>query len=56
MATTKRSSPSQGDSQLLQTESPWMMLQGLKVEWATVKDSHLYVGSTGKEWTTTKGV
>jgi len=29
--------------------------KGLKVEWATVKDSHLYVGSTGKEWTTTKG-
>jgi soluble calcium-activated nucleotidase 1 len=29
--------------------------KGLKIEWATVKDSHLYVGSTGKEWTTTKG-
>lgn len=29
--------------------------KGLKIEWATVKDSHLYVGSTGKEWTTGKG-
>lgn len=29
--------------------------KGLKIEWATVKDDHLYVGSTGKEWTTPKG-
>jgi hypothetical protein len=33
-----------------------LVRQGLKIEWATVKDSHLYVGSTGKEWTTGKGV
>eukprot|EP01102_Stenamoeba_stenopodia_P008311 TRINITY_DN2380_c0_g2_i1.p1 TRINITY_DN2380_c0_g2~~TRINITY_DN2380_c0_g2_i1.p1 ORF type:complete len:256 (+),score=52.99 TRINITY_DN2380_c0_g2_i1:61-768(+) len=25
--------------------------KGFKTEWATVKDDHLYVGSTGKEWT-----
>jgi len=29
--------------------------KGLKIEWATVKDEHLYVGSTGKEWTTPTG-
>lgn len=30
--------------------------KGMKVEWATVKDDLLYVGSTGKEWTTPDGV
>jgi len=29
--------------------------KGQKTEWATVKDGLLYVGSTGKEWTTPKG-
>lgn len=28
---------------------------GFKSEWATVKDEHLYIGSTGKEWTTPSG-
>lgn len=26
-----------------------------KAEWLAVKDEHLYVGSLGKEWTTTTG-
>lgn len=38
---------------------PWVVLmdgdgqstKGFKCEWATVKDDHLYVGSLGKEWT-----
>lgn len=30
--------------------------KGLKIEWATVKDDRLYVGSTGKEWTNPEGV
>jgi len=29
--------------------------KGMKIEWATVKDDLLYVGSTGKEWTTPAG-
>lgn len=29
---------------------------GFKAEWATVKDDLLYVGSMGKEWTTSQGV
>lgn len=29
--------------------------KGMKIEWATVKDSLLYVGSIGKEWTTPDG-
>jgi soluble calcium-activated nucleotidase 1 len=29
--------------------------KGMKCEWATVKDGVMYVGSTGKEWTTPKG-
>jgi len=29
--------------------------KGFKVEWATVKDSYLYIGSTGKEWTNAEG-
>lgn len=28
---------------------------GFKAEWLAVKDEHLYVGSLGKEWTTTTG-
>lgn len=32
------------------------VLTGFKSEWATVKDNYLYVGSMGKEWTTSKGV
>lgn len=28
---------------------------GFKAEWATVKDQTLYVGSMGKEWTTSAG-
>eukprot|EP01087_Luapelamoeba_hula_P007442 TRINITY_DN1824_c0_g1_i1.p1 TRINITY_DN1824_c0_g1~~TRINITY_DN1824_c0_g1_i1.p1 ORF type:complete len:423 (+),score=82.09 TRINITY_DN1824_c0_g1_i1:169-1437(+) len=43
---------------------PWRILmdgngkntKGMKCEWATVKDGVLYVGSTGKEWTTGQGV
>ncbi|KAL1116325.1 hypothetical protein AAG570_005820 [Ranatra chinensis] len=42
---------------------PWVLLsdgdgrtsKGFKSEWATVKDKHLYVGSMGKEWTTSSG-
>ncbi|KZC07277.1 PREDICTED: soluble calcium-activated nucleotidase 1 [Dufourea novaeangliae] len=42
---------------------PWVILmdgngknsKGFKTEWATVKDEYLYVGSTGKEWTTPLG-
>eukprot|EP01088_Endostelium_zonatum_P000146 TRINITY_DN1022_c0_g1_i3.p1 TRINITY_DN1022_c0_g1~~TRINITY_DN1022_c0_g1_i3.p1 ORF type:complete len:379 (-),score=79.58 TRINITY_DN1022_c0_g1_i3:71-1207(-) len=29
--------------------------KGMKIEWATVKDNLLYIGSTGKEWTTPTG-
>ncbi|KAK9701213.1 hypothetical protein QE152_g30753 [Popillia japonica] len=42
---------------------PWILLmdgdgqgdKGFKAEWATVKDNKLYVGSMGKEWTTSGG-
>lgn len=42
---------------------PWIILldgnghnaKGFKSEWATVKDRSLYVGSMGKEWTTSMG-
>ncbi|XP_049278704.1 apyrase [Anopheles funestus] len=42
---------------------PWVLLmdgdgrttKGFKSEWATVKDQVLYVGSMGKEWTTSAG-
>lgn len=42
---------------------PWILLmdgggqtgKGFKSEWATVKDELLYVGSMGKEWTTSAG-
>ncbi|XP_017483898.1 PREDICTED: apyrase-like [Rhagoletis zephyria] len=42
---------------------PWIILldgnglnsKGFKAEWATVKDQQLYVGSMGKEWTTSAG-
>lgn len=42
---------------------PWIILldgngrnsKGFKAEWATVKDRQLYVGSMGKEWTTSAG-
>jgi soluble calcium-activated nucleotidase 1 len=42
---------------------PWVLLmdgagrsrKGFKAEWATVKDQILYVGSMGKEWTTSMG-
>ncbi|KAL4648644.1 soluble calcium-activated nucleotidase 1-like [Arapaima gigas] len=42
---------------------PWVILpdgdgsvsKGFKAEWLAVKDEHLYVGSLGKEWTTTTG-
>lgn len=42
---------------------PWVLLmngagntvKGFKCEWATVKDEVLYVGSMGKEWTTSSG-
>lgn len=42
---------------------PWVILldgngmsaKGFKAEWATVKDRMLYVGSMGKEWTTSVG-
>lgn len=29
--------------------------KGMKIEWATVKDDHLYIGSFGKEYTNSKG-
>ena len=29
-----------------------MTFKGMKCEWMTVKDEHLYVGGLGKEWTT----
>lgn len=43
---------------------PWVILmdgngkseKGFKSEWATVKDEVLYVGSMGKEWTSSTGV
>ena len=42
---------------------PWVILadgngeetKGMKCEWMTVKDEHLYVGGLGKEWTTQDG-
>lgn len=42
---------------------PWVILpdgdgsvsKGFKAEWLAVKDEHLFVGSLGKEWTTTSG-
>lgn len=42
---------------------PWVVLsdgnghneKGFKIEWATIKDKVLYVGSMGKEWTTAGG-
>lgn len=42
---------------------PWIILtdgdgqssKGFKSEWATVKDGHLYIGSMGKEWTSSTG-
>lgn len=42
---------------------PWVLLidgdgqssKGFKSEWATVKDQTLYVGSMGKEWTSSSG-
>ncbi|XP_029707335.1 soluble calcium-activated nucleotidase 1b isoform X2 [Takifugu rubripes] len=42
---------------------PWVILpdgdgtvsKAFKAEWLAVKDEHLYVGSLGKEWTTTTG-
>lgn len=42
---------------------PWVLLmdgpgntgKGFKSEWATVKDEVLYIGSMGKEWTTSAG-
>lgn len=42
---------------------PWVLLmdgngrtsKGFKSEWATVKDNYLYVGSIGKEWTSSSG-
>lgn len=43
---------------------PWIFLadgdghstaKGFKSEWATVKNQHLYVGSMGKEWTSSSG-
>lgn len=42
---------------------PWVILldgngrnaKGFKSEWATVKDRSLYIGSMGKEWTTSMG-
>lgn len=36
--------------------SPDLVLcEAFKAEWLAVKDEHLYVGSLGKEWTTTTG-
>ncbi|CEF63008.1 Soluble calcium-activated nucleotidase 1 [Strongyloides ratti] len=37
-------------------DGPGNTLKGIKGEWMTVKDKHLYVGGLGKEWTTTEGV
>lgn len=36
-------------------DGPGNATKGLKAEWLTVKDDHLYVGGLGKEWTTTEG-
>lgn len=36
------------------TESP-RSVKGMKIEWASVKDDTLYVGSIGKPWTTRDG-
>lgn len=44
--------------------TPWVILsdnnpvsgKGFKSEWATVKNSQLYIGSMGKEWTNAAGV
>lgn len=33
----------------------FVFCEGFKAEWLAVKDEHLYVGSMGKEWTTTTG-
>ena len=32
-----------------------LTFKGMKCEWMTVKDEHLYVGGLGKEWTTPDG-
>lgn len=42
---------------------PWLIIpdgnghmeKGFKIEWATIKDEVLYLGSMGKEWTTSSG-
>ena len=39
---------------LVLTESP-QSVKGMKIEWASVKDGTLYVGSIGKPWTTRDG-
>ncbi|PIO71133.1 hypothetical protein TELCIR_06979, partial [Teladorsagia circumcincta] len=36
-------------------DGPGNATKGLKLEWLTVKDGHLYAGGLGKEWTTTDG-
>ena len=41
---------------LFVNDGPGNVSKGLKGEWITVKDRHLYVGGLGKEWTTTDGV
>uniref|UniRef100_A0AC34FAJ5 Apyrase n=1 Tax=Panagrolaimus sp. ES5 TaxID=591445 RepID=A0AC34FAJ5_9BILA len=38
------------------TDGPGNVTKGLKAEWMTIKDDHLWVGGLGKEWTTTDGV
>jgi soluble calcium-activated nucleotidase 1 len=38
------------------TDGPGNVTKGLKAEWMTIKDNHLWVGGLGKEWTTTDGV
>uniref|UniRef100_A0A7E4UM52 Soluble calcium-activated nucleotidase 1 n=1 Tax=Panagrellus redivivus TaxID=6233 RepID=A0A7E4UM52_PANRE len=41
---------------VLLNDGPGNITKGLKGEWLTVKDNHLYAGGLGKEWTTTEGV
>lgn len=40
---------------VLMTDGDGHLNKGFKAEWATVKDRQLYVGSMGKEWTTSAG-
>ena len=49
-----KSSPTTDEHHLarLHLNSRYLTFKGMKCEWMTVKDEHLYVGGLGKEWTT----